>query len=236
MIWLIIIGLAVLQSWFGVGLLLMGTPILLLRGLSYQDALWTLLPCSFTVSTLQLFLDRRISRSAVRGMFLFAVPMLVVGLVVNLVFGVKLHIGLAVAAMLTFAAVLRLWPAAAVVVRAFAARHEAIILGVIGLVHGMTNMGGSLLLDQAASRHTDKLDVRQHVAVGYVIFVVTQLLVLTFSTGNGMRWETVGLAAAAGTTFLLLGRRTFHSFSQRTYAIVLSVFMLVVAAMLVIRN
>ena len=46
---------SIIQSIFGVGLLLFGTPTLLLIGYSYSETLWVLLPCSIVISLIQTF-------------------------------------------------------------------------------------------------------------------------------------------------------------------------------------
>lgn len=229
----IVVGLAVIQSWFGVGLLLLGTPLLLALGIEYSDVLWTLLPCSLTVSVLQVLIDHRVSKRAVRGVFIYAVPMLLVGIAVSFLSSVRPRLGLIIAGMLTLSAILRLSPTVAARVQRVASRNEAAIVALIGLMHGMTNMGGSLLLQLATALHRDKLDIRQHTAVSYAILALAQLLVLGVSTGNGLRWETMWMAAAAGATFLVLGRRSFNALNQRLYNAALSSFMLAIAALLV---
>src|SRR5581483_8019380 len=50
----VVATLALVQSLFGVGLLLFGTPILLLAGERFSAALAYLLPCSIAVSVLQV--------------------------------------------------------------------------------------------------------------------------------------------------------------------------------------
>ncbi len=108
-----------------------------------------------------------------------------------------------------------------------------LILGVIGLVHGLTNMGGSLLLQHAATRYSDKLQIRQNVAMGYAIFAFTQLLVLTIASGYNLSWTTLGMSAVAGATYIFFGRRSFEALSQGVYLSLLNAFMLAIAAMLV---
>ena len=51
---LIVFIFSIIQSIFGVGLLLFGTPTLLLLGYSYEVTLWTLLPASITISIIQI--------------------------------------------------------------------------------------------------------------------------------------------------------------------------------------
>lgn len=232
----LVIGLALIQSLFGVGLLVMGTPILLLLDTPYVDALWTLLPCSVTVSALQLAVDRGVSRDEVRQTFVIAVPTLVVGMLAAQVYGTPLRFEVLIAAMLVFAAILRVSSVAATRVRGFATRHQSTLLGGIGVIHGMTNMGGTLLLQLAAARRKDKLGVRQYTALGYVIMAGMQLITLLATSGNGFRPQTLGLAACAGATFLVVGRRSFAHLGHRAYNTLLASFMLVIAAVLVLKK
>jgi len=51
---LTVVSTSVIQSVFGVGVLLFGTPLLLLLGYEFVDALGVLLPVSIAISTLQV--------------------------------------------------------------------------------------------------------------------------------------------------------------------------------------
>lgn len=228
----VVAALALVQSLFGVGLLLIGTPLLLLAGLPFIETLWILLPASLTVSSLQLILDGRGDRTTITPFAWFAMPALVVGLVIALTIPAQRDITPAVAVMLAVAALLRLIPRLASRVRSIARRHEPLLLAAIGLIHGLTNMGGSLLLDFAAARHSDKLALRQHVALGYVMFASLQLLVLSVISGPRVGWATGVYCGLAGLTYMGVGRRGFQALSQPYYNVMLSVFMLMVAAWL----
>ena len=48
-----VLAFSVVQSVFGVGLLVFGTPTLLLAGYSFEETLAYLLPCSMAISALQ---------------------------------------------------------------------------------------------------------------------------------------------------------------------------------------
>jgi len=50
---IVIVVFSFIQSIFGIGLLLFGTPTLLLFGYSYSETLWILLPCSIVISLIQ---------------------------------------------------------------------------------------------------------------------------------------------------------------------------------------
>ena len=57
---IIIAVFSIVQSIFGVGLLLFGTPTLLLLEYSYSETLWLLLPCSVTISLIQVVNDYKL--------------------------------------------------------------------------------------------------------------------------------------------------------------------------------
>lgn len=235
--WAIVAVLALVQSWFGVGLLLLGTPLLLLAGTPFRMTLWVLLPASLTVSVLQLLTDRLPDPGAAGQFFRWAVPALVVGLaVVILLPPDRPHIDLFVAATLAASGVLRLAERPARALRALARRHEAVMLMGIGLLHGLTNMGGGLLSAYASSRHVEKYAVRQHVALGYAILAAVQLILLAAADGYRVNLSTLPGVGIAGLVFLTIGRSTFRRFSQPAFHVALSVFMLSMATLLVVRS
>jgi hypothetical protein len=57
---LVVVAFAVLQSVFGVGLLVFGTPTLLLAGFTFAETLGYLLPCSLVISVLQVVVGGRL--------------------------------------------------------------------------------------------------------------------------------------------------------------------------------
>ena len=75
----VILLFSTVQSIFGVGLLLFGTPTLLLSGYSYDTTLWTLLPCSVVISATQSIVDRDLV-VVKRELFYYTLPALAIGL------------------------------------------------------------------------------------------------------------------------------------------------------------
>ena len=76
---IIIAVFSIVQSIFGVGLLLFGTPTLLLLGYSYSETLWLLLPCSVTISLIQVVNNYKLIEAKKRVIYLI-IPTLVLGL------------------------------------------------------------------------------------------------------------------------------------------------------------
>ena len=66
---------SVIQSIFGVGVLLFGTPILLLLGYEFIDAVMILLPISVSINILQIAKDyRSIDFQFYKGILFYTIP------------------------------------------------------------------------------------------------------------------------------------------------------------------
>lgn len=236
LVWGVVLVCSLVQSLFGVGLLLFGTPLLLLLDVSFRDTLWLLLPASLTVSVLQVLLGGRIDRASARAVGKFALPSLVVGVLVSLLGVRATQLDMLVAAVLVASALLRLVASAATTVQRLAARYEPLMLCLTGVVHGLSNMGGSLLTAYAAARHADKYATRQTIAVAYALFAMTQLAVLSAVEGIHVGGTTVLMMLTAGIVFLAIGRAAFGLLTNPVFSTMLTIFMLVMALVLIVKR
>lgn len=228
--------LAVVQSLFGVGLLVLGTPILLLAGLRFENALWLLLPASVTVSSLQLIVDRGVSRADVGLMMKTGAPAVISGLLLVLSMQVAISIDLPVAVMLLASVLIRLSPDVFARIRDVCRAHQGLCLALIGFVHGFTNMGGSLLPAYAASRHYEKMAIRQTIALAYVVFAGTQLAGLAVAGQSAPGLLSFWLMVVAGGAYATVGRATLASIGPVPYARIFNAFMVVIATVLLWRT
>ena len=72
---------SIVQSIFGVGLLLFGTPTLLIFGYSYDITLWTILPASILISFIQIVGNYNLIDSKKNVLF-YTLPALILGLTI----------------------------------------------------------------------------------------------------------------------------------------------------------
>jgi len=78
---IVIIVTASIQSLFGVGVLLFGTPLLLLLGYPFLETLLILLPISASINLLQVLKDyREIDLNIYKSILLLTIPFIVVSL------------------------------------------------------------------------------------------------------------------------------------------------------------
>ena len=103
---LILLFLIIIQSIFGIGLLLFGTPTFLILGYDFLNTLNFLLPISITISFLQLIGFKNLNKKIIFEYNLFCLPFLVLFLIIALNFKDVLNFKLYVAVILIISSIL----------------------------------------------------------------------------------------------------------------------------------
>ena len=173
---IIIMMVAIVQSIFGVGMLLFGTPILLLLGYSFIETLGIVLPISIAISLLQVvkhydYVDLAFYKNVLR----YSIPVVIVFLV--LITSIKVNIGVIMGILLLLVAVKNF---SHTIERALQSivKYERLYLIITGLVHGISNLGGSLLTVMIYSKQYPKDVTRVTAAACYSTLALFQLLTL----------------------------------------------------------
>jgi len=142
-IFITILITAVIQSLFGVGVLLFGTPILLLFGYDFITILIILLPISLIINSFQLVLSfKDIDFVFYKNMLIYSTPFIVIFLF--FVTSTKININLFVGIFLILIAIQAQLPSVSKQLNKMM-KYESIYLAFMGVIHGLTNLGGSLL-------------------------------------------------------------------------------------------
>jgi hypothetical protein len=211
---------ALVQSLFGVGLLLFGTPTLLLAGLPFDEVLAYLLPCSIAVSALQIADGGGLTLEPIRRKFLlYTAPAVLLATGGVLMFGSVHQLRAAVGVMLLATAATRVSHLRDVLVRHVRNNMPPLLVG-LGLIHGLSNLGGGLLSVIVSSCFTDKGDIRRHVAFAYGLMASLQLLVVLTTARprvDWVLWSVLPVLAAA--CYLLFGRRVFRRVAAQPYQV-----------------
>ena len=104
-------------------------------------------------------------------------------------------------------------------------KHLPIYHLIMGIIHGLTNLGGALLAILASGRSTNKEAIRYTIAHYYLSFSVIQMLILgTIMGHHDILVANVPGAAVAMVAYLLVGNRIFIGASNQSYNIALTVF------------
>jgi hypothetical protein len=173
---LVIIVTAIIQSIFGVGVLLFGTPLLLIGGYDFVNALTVLLPISLVINLFQIVKGQKlIDLQFYRKLLIYSIPLIVL----LLVFTVTLNIDVSffIGAFLLFISLKPLSETVEKII-AFLFSFDRTYFVVQGIIHGVTNLGGSLLTSKVFSMDIGKAEKRATISLSYFTFALFQILTL----------------------------------------------------------
>lgn len=234
-VYVLILILSVVQSLFGVGLLLFGTPILLIMDYSYADALMILLPASAAISWSQVkdTFHEKLHGNYRKYFFLFCMPLLVLGMMVATKFNLKYEIKIFVIVMLAVAFIIRTNQDFKHHLQNKMKAHLPWALSLMGIIHGLSNMGGSILTPMVSSLYTDKNKVLAGVSFDYAFMATMQLIVLIFVKHEPVHAHLLIGPAISLSTRYLIGKKVFAFTTDGSYQKLLSGFILANAILLV---
>ena len=233
---LIIAVTSFIQSLFGVGVLLFGTPLLLLVGYDFIDAIIILLPISIIINLIQIAKDyRNVDFDLYKKILLYTIPLVV--LFLFLVTQVRINISFLVGIFLLTVALKDYSKKVNTFIQS-TLKHEKIYLGVMGIIHGMTNLGGSLLTAIVHNKDYKKQITRVTIAISYATFAVFQILTLLISGYDlNIRFLGVGIYLLVGIgVFILTERLVYVELNNENYTKFFGLFLFISGMMLVVKS
>ena len=134
---------AIIQSIFGTGVLLFGTPLLLIFGYSFHFALIILLPTSILISLLQLkdnFIN--VDINYYKKLIIYCIPFIIISLYYSGIISTQINYFKGILLV-----IISLKNSIRLIDRLlkFLNQYENIYFILMGVLHGITNLGGSLL-------------------------------------------------------------------------------------------
>lgn len=233
---IIIVITSFVQSIFGVGVLLFGTPLLLLVGYDFIEAITILLPISITINLFQIFKDYRIvDFDFYKKILVITIPFVIIFLF--LVTTVEINIGLIIGIFL-LAVALKDYSQRINRFVKIATRYEKAYFGIMGIIHGLTNLGGSLLTAIVHSKGYEKQITRVTVAISYATFAAFQILTLLISGVNvDINLVGIGLYLVAGVAiFLLTEKLVYTEINNENYTKYFAVFLFLSGVLLCVKS
>lgn len=183
---IIITILSFFQSIFGIGLLLFGTPIFLIIGNDFFSTLNLLLPISMTISVIQIYKDKSSFQVSFLKLFNFyTIPSLLFSLSILIIFYAKINIILLISLIIILFSTINIYFKNKSIVLFQNSTFKKIIFSLIGIIHGLTNLGGSLLSLTSININNSKNKIRLCIAYGYFVMSLIQILSINiFTTKN----------------------------------------------------
>jgi uncharacterized membrane protein YfcA len=173
----IIFLLSIIHSIFGIGLLAIGTPLLLLLDYDFLIILKILLPCSILISTFQICKTKNILK-ADKTIIHRSVPYVFLGALIIYFFSTninfKMTIGFSILIVLFLKTFLKKK------IDLLILKNKTILISFTGFFHGLTNTGGSLISLIFQSLKKNKYEVQGCIAYTYFLYALIQYFLLNF--------------------------------------------------------
>ena len=230
----IIAVFSIVQSIFGVGLLLFGTPTLLLLEYSYSETLWLLLPCSVTISLIQVVNDYKLIEAKKRAVYL-VIPTLVLSLALVVTYANGINITRIVGVLLLLIGVIRFSSKLQALLVSMVKEHIQIYYIIIGVVHGISNMGGGPLSILMSTIYSKKEIIRANVAFIYLILAIFQLVVLSIISNASLRSEVMWLIPISLVSYVFTSKFISSKVNNNKFAFILNVMVLVYGILAIIK-
>jgi len=199
-----------IQSIFGVGVLLFGTPLLMLQGYDFFQAVIVLLPISLLINLSQIVKDHKsVDIAFYKKIIVYTIPFIVIFLAV--LNEIKINIGLLISVLLLFVAAKDFSDRVNNFVN-LVVRHERSYFILMGIVHGLTNLGGPLLTVAVHSKGYGKRTTRATVAASYATFATFQIVTLFFSNFDmDIKLSTIALSMSVGLTMFIVTEKIVYA-------------------------
>lgn len=227
---------AAIQSIFGVGMLLFGTPILLLLGYSFIDALSVVLPISIAISLLQVVKHfEHIDKVFFKNVLRYCIPVIV--LFLALIASVKVNVGFIMGIFLLLVALKSFLPKIEKSLQAII-KYEKLYLIVTGFIHGVSNLGGSLLTVIIYSKNYPKDTTRVTAAACYAVFAIFQLLTLLIMQSEfTIPYDVRAFFVQIGmVTFLIIEKMLYGNINNEKYNRIFAIFLFAAGAALIAKS
>ncbi|WP_428355439.1 TSUP family transporter [Methyloprofundus sp.] len=226
----------VIQSLFGVGILLFGTPLLLLLGYDFSYTLSVLLPISIAINMLQVVKHYQyINFDLYKNILLYCIPFIIFFLFI--ITHIEVNIGLLIGLFLIYVALKNFYPRIEQSLRTMI-QHEKLYLMIMGIVHGITNLGGSLLTALVHEQGHSKNITRVTIAVCYATFAVFQLLTL-FIIGyeSSMSYsDNMMLLQISVVVFLFTEEFLYTQIDNQKYTHLFAIFLAISGILLILKS
>lgn len=233
---LTVIATSIIQSLFGVGVLLFGTPLLLLLDYDFITALHVLLPISIAINTLQLLKHYSfVDRNFLHQVLIYTIPFVV--LLLFIVSVAKINISYLVGTFLIIVALKNFSSAISRTLDALV-KYEKAYLAAMGIIHGLSNLGGSLLTAIVHQKQYKKDTTRATVAVCYASFAVFQLLTLAFIDTNSQiaKLNSMALLQVGVIVFLFMEESVYSHLDNEKYSKIFAIFLFASGIVLITKS
>ena len=233
---IIVIILSVVQSVFGVGLLLFGTPSFLLLGYDFPNTINILMPMSITISLLQFFKSQVSDKKFVIDYNIYCLPLLILFLILALNFRDLINFKFYIAVLLVISSLIILNKKRFSSFKDTFFKLKKIILIFIGCIHGFTNMGGGFLSIYSTIISKNKKELsRYYISYGYLVMGVIQYFIVLLFTFNHLDFSKIFYVLITISIYLP-AQKLFKDISDIKFSKIINVIALFYGVIILVTN
>jgi uncharacterized membrane protein YfcA len=219
----IIVLCSVIQSLFGVGLLVFGTPSFMLLGYSFAETLSIVLPSSLIISLFQLLSPGKINPQFRNKFLLFFFPMMWIVLYPYLARKFEISIKNIIFVILMISPIAKYLFQKPFKKLFHSSGFSSLYFLVIGAVHGISNLGGGFLSLYLNTTVQSKIDHRKSIAFSYVFLAITQYICMWLATDH-VSMPDLTLVFISGIIFLMVQRFLFQKVPKEVFSKIIDLF------------
>lgn len=230
---IIIVLTSIIQSLLGIGVLLFGTPLLLLLGYSFFECLLIVLPVSVSINIVQIIGNYRfIDFKIYKKILFFTVPLIILSLL--LVDKIIINVSIIIGIFLIFLALKDYVNIIQRFMNKILSYNKSYYI-LMGVIHGITNLGGALLTAIVFNTNLNKFQKRATIAISYMTFAIFQIVTVIFLdqtfNKNNLIYVITGVLV-----YLIVNKLMFNKISDSKYDILFSVFLIGTGILLILKS
>ena len=193
---ILIFFLVILQSIIGIGILVVGTPVFLILGVSLKELLPYLLPISILTSFFNIILlwlfsnkENNFDFKNFKYFFLLCIPAIFLGLYVLKSIENLFFINLLVSLVIFISILLK----SKIKKKFFKLNNfkKKLSIFLIGIIHGITNSGGTILMIYCNLLYKSISNTRYNISFFYFLLALFQYLIFIFHFENTITFHEV---------------------------------------------
>lgn len=235
-----VIILVMIQSVAGVGVLVLGTPTLLLLDISLIEAMNYLLPISIITSFVNLVIMKfknnsfNYDKSRFILFFIICIPFVFVGLIILKFLHEFIKFDYLVSIIIILTLIFK--KNISLISKNLSLKLNKIILMIIGIIHGLTNSGGTLLSILLINLNQSKKESRSEITLFYFFLALIQFILFYFIFGltqNIYKHHLIILYIAIG---VILGNISLKFISEILFRKLVLFLALISSISLILKN
>jgi uncharacterized protein len=184
----LVIILVMIQSVVGVGVLVLGTPTLLLLNVTLIEAMNYLLPISIITSFINLMIMKFkvntfiYDKNRLILFFIICIPFVLVGLIILKFLNELINFDYLVSIIIILTLIYK--KKISLITKNLSLKLNKVILMIIGIIHGLTNSGGTLLSILLINLNKSNKESRSEITLFYFFLALIQFILFYFIFGN----------------------------------------------------